>query len=481
MKNPSPSRPPCRPRFALAALAALACPAAASCGGDDEPDPLVLGVVLTPGQERDAWAREPAPARVVVSASVAPTSAGGAPATITLADGAWPLEKVSTEGLGAGLFVFLSAEVYDAAGQIVMRGETPFFQTDVRFGAETPVLVGRVGEFARPEAKLAGAWPAPRAALFEGRYVLLVGGGGAGEGGGAEYFDVLRMAPLQFDGAAAEKPLPRAPGSLLSSDGRVALFIDDEGVTARNLFSGTETPVTLETGQAARLSGGDAVLSDAEAAESFVVGPTRAASATSAVLRISSNGTPEIFSVGTPRERAGAVWVPGRGLVVVGGAEGASVEVLAPKAKAFQTLAITTPTVFEPSLVVTPAGDVLILGGVDAAGAPVAPQRLALACTAPCAAAPEALAAAAPLRGGRAFDAGKDGHWLVVGADAEGFSSALLVDATKTPAGAAPVATRVRRKGAASIAVGGGYVATLGGTDPAGAPVQDVEIFTPGP
>jgi hypothetical protein len=464
--------------FYLAApccLAALAAPSFVACGGDDDDsaEPAAIGVLLTPGLERDAWDREPAPARVVVKTRVVQAGATEEQ-EVTLADQPWPFESVSAAGLSPNWSALFSVEVFDAAGALIMRGETPFFGTNAAFGRELPVLVGRQGEFARPSQGLIGAWLAPKTALFGGRYVLLAGGAGAGEGGGTEFFDLVTLTPL-----VSNVPLPRVPASLLT-DGQVGLFLDAGGASTHDLFEGTSAPYDLGNDDvAAELAGGDTVLSDDDARESFIVGATRPGAATTAVLRVSAEG-PRVIRLATPRERAGAIWVKGRGLVIVGGAAGAPIEVLAPKASSFKPLEAQSPTIFEPSLASTPSGDVLELGGVDAAGVAVSPQRLALGCTGTCPATAEAISPSAPLlRAGRPFDVGRDGHWLVIGNDAEGFSSALLVDATTTPVGVTPVATRVRRKGASSLAVGGGYVALLGGADAAGTAVPDIEIFTP--
>ncbi|HEU4536383.1 MAG TPA: hypothetical protein VFS00_19800, partial [Polyangiaceae bacterium] len=153
-------------------LAALAAPAFVSCGGDDDDaaSPAAIGVLLTPGQERDAWDRAPTPARVVVTARVVPPGTTEEQ-VLTVADQPWPFDQVSTSGFGANWSALLSVEVFDAAGATVMRGETPFFSTNEAFGSEVPVLVGRQGEFARTAAGVVGDWPAPKAALFGGRYV----------------------------------------------------------------------------------------------------------------------------------------------------------------------------------------------------------------------------------------------------------------------------------------------------------------------
>ncbi|HEU4405041.1 MAG TPA: hypothetical protein VFS43_07095 [Polyangiaceae bacterium] len=467
--------PPLPPRrLALLALAALAAPAAlSSCSGDDEPEAVSFGLLLTPGQERDAWSRDPQPARVVVSARV-PAPGGVGESTVTLADQAWPFDALATSGPPSGSYTVVSTEVYDATGAVVMRGETPPFLSDEGYGRELPLLVGRVGEFARPEAKVVGTWPAPRPVLLDGRYVLLTGGEGAGADGGAELFDLVRLAPLLWRGK-----LPRTPASVMTSDGANALLIDAQGASSYNFLSGTPGEVTMSAGDAAALAGGDSVLSDADAAEAFVVGATRPGAPSDKVLRVSKDGL-TVVKLATPRSRASAAWVKGRGLVVVGGAEGAPVEVLAPKASTFKTLLVQAPATFEASLLPTPTAELLVVGGVDAAGAPTPPQRLPLGCAEACPAVAETLTLPT-LRGGRAFDVGKAGTWLVVGADAEGFASAHLIDASTTPAGATPVAPRVRRRGGASLAVGGGYVAIVGGTDAAGLPVPDVELFTPPP
>jgi hypothetical protein len=458
------------PPLALVALAATAA-ALASCSGDDDDEDPPFGMVLTTGQELDAWAREPAPARVIVTARVAAPNTPGE-SLITLVDQAWPFDRLSTNGLAFGAYALVSAEVRDASDKVLMRGETPVFQVNEGFGRELPLLVGRVNEFARPEGRLAGAWPNPKPILLDGRYIFLSGGDGTGTGGGAELFDLVRLAPL-----TTSAKLPRSPATVMTSDGQKALLINSEGATSYDFVAASSSEVALPAGAAAALAGGEAVLSDADTAEAFVVGATRAGTPSKAVLRISKSGL-SVIELGVARERASAVWVKGRGLVVVGGAEGAPVELLAPKGESFTNQLVQAPTVFEPSLVPTASGDLLLAGGVDAAGAPTPPQRLSLACTAACPAAPEAVALP-PLRAGRAFDVSTGTLRLVVGADADGFASAHLVDAGAAVATATPVPTRVQRRNGTALEVGGGYVALIGGTDAAGAPVQDVEVFTP--
>jgi hypothetical protein len=452
----------------LAALAALA--AAPSCSNDDDPETASLGLLLTPGRERDAWDREPAPSVVRLVAHVAEPGAA-AEKEVVLAERDWPFDNLSYEGLVPGSLAYVSAEVRDASARVIMRGETPVFDIGEGFGRQLPVLVGRAGEFARATEPLAGDWPAPRAALFAGRYVLL----GGGEGTGAEFFDLLTLAPRPL-AAGFERP----PATLLPLDAQTAIAIDAGGARTYDLSRGVDADLALPEGAAGALAGGDAVLSDAETSEAFVVGATRAGEPTASVLRISAEGV-KVIKLAAPRARAGAVWVKGQGLLVVGGAEGAPAELLAPKASAFAAAKVQAPTVFEPSLVPTPGGEVLVMGGLDASGAAIGPQRLSLACFAPCPATPEAIATALPpVRAGRAFE-NADGRWLVVGADVEGFAAALDVNAAVAPATAAPVVPRVRRRGAAAVAAGGGYVALLGGADAAGAPVRDVELFVPPP
>lgn len=442
-----------RPSSIACSLAALTI---AGCGGSDTLDDARGGVALTAGKETDAWDRAPAPTALRLSVRAEDGT------TRVAVDTGWPPPADMSLGkLDASANVALLAELRDATGAVVMRGGSPFVAASELASSELPLLVGRVGTFARPTTGLGASWPAPTAVLALGRYAVVAAGDAQ-----AELFDFGKLAP-----APPRRELPRSASIVASGDGRTLVVIDAGGASYVNLANGTTGAVDLGAIAPADLASGSVVVGEDGA---YVIGATRASGPpTAAVLRVASGSVTSI-AMTAARTGAAAAWVPGAGLVVAGGTNG-GVEVLSANASSFAPSPLALPAVTGAAMAPVGTGAFVLVGGTDpATGAPRGTTRARVACESSCT---STGAAPIDLRGGQGFAAGA-ANGLVVGASSDGSTVAFLVDA-KDPVTATPVPLRAPRRGAAAIALGDGYVAVVGGRDASGADVPDVEVFTP--
>jgi hypothetical protein len=486
MSHPPPSACPrgrrAHPDSASASASALvACLALALGAGCGDPTLPGASLVLTSGQETDAWDRSPTPASLTITAR----DVNG---PRTLAERPWPVDSLDLGQLAQTSSYAFDVAVRDGSGAVVMRGATPFVFSDEIAGVDLPVLCGRVGELARPPRGLAAAATAPQVALLGGRYVLVADGSTGSLG--SQLYDTAFLLPLSTEGA-----LPRAPGAVATADGVNVLLVDAGGGTL--LDTSTGAAEARDVPFAAAVLGGQVI--NGEDGTAYVVGATRATGEpTRAVLRLLPDGTVVELDLTVARLSAAATWVPGTGLLIAGGAAGGSggaggaagaggapggvgAELLPTGSSTFVQVAAALPDVRGAALVAVRAGEVLVVGGADSSGAPASTLRLTLSCGDGCEAVKKA-GGPAGLARGRAFPAGS-GRALLVGEDADGQAAAALVSDDGAAAGGdasiVPVPLRVPRRGASAVAIGDGYTLLLGGTTLAGAPALDVEIFTP--
>lgn len=415
------------------ALAACAAPAA--------------GVVtLDTGLEEGVLTRAPRVATLVVEATL---DDGG---VLPLGRAALPadsldLGEVLKDEIGA---VRVRGE--DEQGVTVVAGES----LAVRFGAlestTLRVFLQRRGELARMPAPFTESPPMALTALLAERYVLGV------EGTRIALYDLANYAPV-----TSAPTLPITPKSLVIFGTRVLLIADtavvfdlaDESTTALDAPAG---------GTFAEVAGGLGV--HASDGTAFVIGGTRrVGEPTAKVLRIAADGALSFVSLANPRRGAGAAWLDGRGVVVVGGSPTApGVEVLA------STALVGAPLAFPPE----PAEGVA-LAGFDASRMAVAAGSLRVAdvtCAAACALTPLEGLTGLTLANANAVtvpgpEAGATTA-LLAGTDAQGATHVVAV----TTAGAREVPLRVPRAGGALVLLPTASAALFGGA-------REVESFRP--
>lgn len=284
--------------------------------------------------------------------------------------------------------------------------------------------------------------PSPHVRMVVGRYLL------AASGKGASLYDLLLLRAF-----TSPPQMPREAWSL-ATYGTTAIAIDDKGGSTVELSTGQTTELATPSGGTfAEVAGGTTIL--ANDGTQYIVGATRGGAPTARVLRLGTDGALTFVALSSPRAGACATWVPGRGLVVVGGSATApGAEVLAPGA------AIGAPLPFPPDATqlcgagTLDTGHVVVAGGVGgtAAGARV----FDLACSAACA--PSIWPGAVPLRRADVVALAADAAF-VVGDDADGNSHAYRASA----AGVLEVPFRVPRKGARLATMPYRALAVVGG------------------
>ncbi len=389
-------------------------------------------IQLDLGGEIGVFTRDPAPTTLTIdlvdaSGGRKKLFTGGVADSIKLAD-----VDQSAEG-----YVDLSAA--DAAGVVRVRGRSLPFTFGAIADATFDLFVQHVGELARLPGDV-DAREAPLTAVVTGRYVMVAGGTSA-----TTLYDVLVW------GALGTPPnLPRVPRSLAVSGTR-ALVVDDNGATSYDLSASTSTDVTAPTGGAlSEILGADTVYANDGTA--YIVGATRpSGDPTSRVLKVSTDGTLSFVSLSAPRSGAAAVWVEGRGVVVIGGSATApGVEVLG--AGGTSAAALAYGPIKEPVLSVA-----AIDGGHVVAGA--APALYDLTCVSACKPAPWTEPAVMLVHADYFPLPGLTTDILAVGWDAQGDTHVFRV----TEKTATDVPLKVARKRARGVAMPNGAVGIFGG------------------
>jgi len=267
-------------------------------------------IQLDLGGETGVFTRDPAPATVTVdfvdsSGGRKNLFTGGINDSLTLSD------------VDQGADGYLDLAAADSSGTVRVRGRSLPFEFGAIADATFDLFVQRTGELARLPGDV-DAREAPLTTVVTGRYVMISGGTSD-----TTLYDVLVWGPL-----GTPPNLPRVPKSLAVS-GTLALVIDDNGATSYDLSQSTSTDVTVPNGGSlAEILGGDTVYANDGTA--YIVGATRpTGDATARVLKVATDGTLSFVSLSAPRVGAVAVWVEGRGVVVVGGSSTApGIEVL---------------------------------------------------------------------------------------------------------------------------------------------------------
>jgi hypothetical protein len=326
------------------------------------------------------------------------------------------------------------------------------------------VLVGRAGAFTRAPGALDAAGAGFTSGLALERYAAFAGARAAD----VSLYDLAAWRPVP-----GQPPLPLAPRTMAGT-GAELLLVGEPGAAWLHLTDDTVPwePAGAPSGLAWSEIAGGATLRSPEGAV-FVVGATRAAGApTDKVLWIATDDTLRVLTLRTPRLGAAATWIPDVGLVVAGGAQtGAGVEL--GTGTGFVPLPYPADPTTGGALAALDGSHVLLVGGVSSVdGAPEPPRTFDLGCTIACA--PEATATASlDLR--RATALASNGAVVAVGEDADGVTRAAWA---KDAQGAfVEVPLRDPRKGAVTLATGGGTLVVAAGVHADGTPALGVEVF----
>lgn len=220
--------------------------------------------------------------------------------------------------------VSLNITGYDAAHDRRVFGACLPVQYDALAGQTIPIFVQRTGEFARLPGPLTDSRQAPVLAVLQGEDLLVAGGSDPSLATTTQLFD---FGP--FTAFAAPPALPGVPESIAFTYGTVAWVINSTASYYYD-FSGTYATSSLTApanGSFADVAGG-ATIFDENGAQ-YIVGATRTTGGrTAMVLKVDPNdfsdtsypfGNAKWFTLKTSRLGAGATWVVGKGLVVVGG------------------------------------------------------------------------------------------------------------------------------------------------------------------
>ncbi|MEB2324717.1 MAG: hypothetical protein OZ921_19535 [Sorangiineae bacterium] len=429
------------------------------------PEDITPGALaLTLGHETDTWSLTPAPVRVELRKLLADgtrVELGRAPA---------PIARVSLGEGADGVFEVAGLDADDARR---VTGRSVALSPAGLAGMVLPLFVGRADRFSRPPGELSSArGERPRVAVVGGRHFLVAEA--AADGGiTLDGYDFGVFAPHRAYPPLTCPSEPCAPRSLAVVDATLAVVIGDDFGLTLDTASGATSSFAPPDGLAscAELAGARAV--ERGDGSACLVGATRDAPPSSAVLCVSADGEPTVLRLATPRAGAAATWLAGRGLVVAGGsASGPGAELLADGATAFASLPFPPDPTRGAALAPLDADSALRLGGRDDAGEPAPTVRLALGCANDC----QAEAASPDLALDRAEAFGFDGGVIIVVGDGpDGLSAAFRRD----DASATPLPLREPRRGATASRTPTGAVALVGGAHPDGTPATTLELVLP--
>jgi hypothetical protein len=436
--------------------ALLAALALSACGEEDLPPGEI---VLTLGQESDTW-------NGAETALVELENDEGEHSEL-LRKGA-PIKSFEMGKGGVTTFVVSGL---DASGAPQARGRSLPINRAGFSGVRLPLFVSRASELGRPPDNLPNAHPDhPPVQIVGGRY-LYAFGATQGDKAVADIYDFGSWQSITQGSMSCPTP-PCRVESLAVVAGTLALAVGDDWGIAMDLAAGTAVDAPKPEGleSYAEVSGGATIHADDGSA--YLIGGTRNDDATSSVIHVDPDGLLERVLLSAPRAGAAATWMPGRGLVVVGGgdAQAAGAELLAEGASAFVPLEFPADRTTGAALVSLDDNTVLRLGGRTETGGVAETVSLALGCGSGCT--PAVVGAPLDLVTAKAFPLGES-RALVVGDDASGNTQVIIW----SEAASVPVPMREPRKGASAIEAPTGHIAIFGGTHPDGSPALSVELF----
>jgi hypothetical protein len=376
-------------------------------------------------------------------------------------------------GIGRGAPAFFEVIGSDASGVPVVRGRTWYLDPASLAGYALPLFVARTGIFSKPpDAFAQPQGDNPPVDVCGGRFLLSVSG--------------IQNGNIRVDGydlglwmAAHTWFIPCPAGdcqvkSLAIADATVAIFVGNDWARYKD-FSAAASPVdlALPNGMSsyAEVAGG-ATVHDLDG-NVYIVGATRTETPTDRVLRIGANGEVTAPRLKVPRAGAAATWVPGTGLVVMGGSsEGPAAELMAAGTAAFTALPFPADATTGAGIVALDSSTVLRVGGVNESGAGAPSVTLSLACPSDCQLEPSGDPVELNRLTGYLLGE-KDSFW--VGTDTAGETAARRVNA----AGISSVPLRQPRSGGSTLDTSTGQIAILGGHLADGAAALELDFFQP--
>jgi hypothetical protein len=443
-------------------LALLSLPA---CKNDFLTDGVV---VLTTGQETDAWTADP-PAKNVLLEMVQDTG------RTTLAKVAAPVDQISI-GTGGpnGVVAHFEATAFDADANVVMKGSTVPLGIYGFEGAQIGIFMGRLGGLSRAPGDLLYPWHHPQMAVLYHGYLLISGGDE-----GSANLDVYDM-PRWY--VVAQQPqLPKVPGSWAVA-GPKLLLIDQTSATWLDLSTSATSDVS-PPGELAydAIVGGETIGSPGD--PQYIVGATRSkGEPTDQVLRVDPDSTLHFIKLNTPRLGASAALVNGQ-LVVVGGSDtGAGAEIANSGDTAFVELPFPSDARIGAAIVAKDSTTVILAGGRDPKNADdIAGFRtMDLSCTQDCSQVPIEGADFAFLYP-RLFSL-DDSRLLAVGEDPKTAETHVFSFDLGLGHELHEFALRTPRSQASAFLLPNGQVGVLGGdTLDDQTPAKSVELFFPSP
>lgn len=411
---------------------------------------------LTTGHEDDTFSADPK----VTSVEVTRTGEDGDEAR--LADLTTPPTSIDLGKSGTYRYSVLGT---DEDGQLQAVGQSLWADAEALKGLEIPLFVGRTDRFCRPpEAFLVDQGTHPLAGIYAGNIIWTLGGRTSdgdyvwGDGYSVAYWQ-QSSPPSSFQ----VTDCPSLPCHYLSFAvvGRqYGVAVGEDYALGIDGISGVTSEYGLPDGldSWSDVAGGSTV--DLPDDTAYIVGGTRSNDATFAVIFIDEEAAISYLPLAVARSGAAAVYVDGRGLVVVGGSsEGSGVELLATGDDTFQPLAYPSDPVTGAGLLIEDESHLLRVGGRTADGDPAPTVRIDLGCGDAC-----------ELEAEPDFDLDAvDVHAfsgelqdVVVGYDADDLTLAWR----RTDSGFEPLKLREERKGATALAVPTGSVALIGGLSP---------------
>ncbi|HQB42345.1 MAG TPA: hypothetical protein PLV85_02025, partial [Polyangiaceae bacterium] len=444
-------------------------------GACAEQDPLPITLVVTSGQEKDAFIQAPAPERFTLRL----ISVEGAPSQLLQAP--WPSQPITLEGLDTNQLAAFEGIGSDIDDVPVMRGATILHPLWAVGAQSLPLFMGRVGKTSRPDGVLPFSHVHGLSAIVSARFIVSAGGTEAyrtdGSSSDPAAFSVYDVGLWQA--STATGTLPRMPRAMAMVQGRWALVIEEQGASWFDFSTFESTEVAApEALTFADIAGGQTVYG--EQGEAYVVGPTRKDLPSNIVLRVDWQGTLTVIRLGVPRVAVAATYVKGRGLLLVGGhpSEPGAL-LLAPGVNSFSPLAYP-PDPVQGAMATSLDDERVVLAGGAIEGTSAPTRILDLRCSTQCHSvdlAPSVKPIA--IVHGLAHTTRAD-EVLLVGEDGSDSTTKLVrIAELDGVAFSESVVLHEPRVGAASVPLFGRMVAIVGGRKLDDSGVPSVEVYIP--
>ncbi len=421
-------------------------------------------LLLTAGREASPWEVSPR-ARTVHPYSIAPDGTLEQTSPVEA-----PITQLFATQPGAHAYGFFAR---DEEATRVLGARSLYVDSATLAESSLPLFFSRTRAFARPTGSFVEPpGPRPVHAMLQGRYWVTLTRSSSGnlllQG-----YDLLTWS-VDADAIELRCPVRGCVPQAAAGTGWKLLVLGSSWAMWVDLEDGTSGDVTLPPGldSFAEIAGARTVQTPNDVA--YLVGPTKSDEASSAVLLLDADGSLSVVRTVASRRAAAAAWVDGLGLLVAGGNDTAPpAELLDPADRKFQSRGgDTTYRGYSPQVAVQGLSAV-VLGGVDAEGAPSKALALDLTCRDCLASSLELFAGAAG--GVASFD--PEGRILVAGSDDSGAQAAFLVDVA---AGITESIPAPRPRSDASYAVlPTGHLGIVGGLSPDGGLAQGIELILP--